>query len=73
MYIYIDSEHDRCAISQAAAQPKAKEHTPPSPFNLVLAMFSCFVCPLLGWLSIIFAVQVREVTPGSTSTVKSLE
>ena len=46
--------------TQAAQLPKEKEHTPPSHFNLVLAMIACLVCPLLGWLSIIFACQVRQ-------------
>lgn len=47
-------------LAQAAQLPKEKElHTPPSPFNIALAIFSCLVCPFLGWLSIIFAVQAQ--------------
>lgn len=47
-------------LAQPPLEPsKVKEHKTPSPFNLVLALMACLVCPLLGWLSIIFAVQAQ--------------
>ncbi|CAI8012675.1 hypothetical protein GBAR_LOCUS8120 [Geodia barretti] len=46
-------------LAQAADLPKDKEHTPPSSFNLILALIAFLTCPFLGWLSIIFAIQAR--------------
>ncbi|CAI8012674.1 hypothetical protein GBAR_LOCUS8120 [Geodia barretti] len=59
-------------LAQAADLPKDKEHTPPSSFNLILALIAFLTCPFLGWLSIIFAIQVSPPTPNQPQQLLSV-
>lgn len=41
------------------AEQQTQKPAPPNDLNILLALLSCVLCPLLGWLAVISAFEAR--------------